>query len=368
MAAGYATSAQTPLLPQPVSIPSNTTGIVLIPIRDDLLSILRSQWSSHVNINSVILCALFNFDSAYSSFPEMERIEADDWFTTWGTDFVHHYSLSPHDNKESISRALLHQRGQFLSRDGIFSSMDKRRSIMVGGGSESRQCVLSLWGGYLEIAKELTACVLALLELTASEAAVERSFSRQGFVHSKTRNRLSDESVQVHMLFSFNKRALQQSAVSRHEEDEEIADDIMDSSRGTALLFQSQLLTNEELVAVAEEEEEEENKEDDVLTELLPIVDDDVGEEHDVALTEEKKDMEESKEVTVEEHMQAVVVKFCSAVHVTQGFRWTGTREQQLQTLIIEAGLHVLTDVMKSRVKAHLAVPTMPVEILHEVL
>ena len=83
---------------------------------------------------------------------------------------------------------------------------------------------------------ELTACVLALLELTASEAAVERSFSRQGFVHSKARNRLSDESVQVQMAFSFNTRALQQGSQRREEADEFIGDSV-DTNKGTALLF-----------------------------------------------------------------------------------------------------------------------------------
>ena len=54
----------------------------------------------------------------------------------------------------------------------------------------------------------MAGCVVVLLELTASEAAVERSFSRQGLIHSKVRNRLRDVSVHVQMAFSFNTRAL----------------------------------------------------------------------------------------------------------------------------------------------------------------
>ena len=55
---------------------------------------------------------------------------------------------------------------------------------------------------------ELGACVLALFNVTASEAAVERSFSRQGLIHSKLRNKLADESVKQHKRYSFNTRAL----------------------------------------------------------------------------------------------------------------------------------------------------------------
>jgi hypothetical protein len=167
-------------------------------------------------------------------------------------------------------------------------------------------------------------------------------------VHSKARNRLADDSVHVHMSFSFNTRALQQSLVAHGEEGEELTDDV-DTSRGTALL--SQYLSGEEL-APAEEEEEE-----DVLTELLVVDDEEAAE------IREEEERKEGERRTEEERIQQVVVKFCEAVHVTQGFRWTGTREQQLQTLIIEAGLQVLTDDMKKRVKAYIAEPSVPAAI-----
>ena len=55
---------------------------------------------------------------------------------------------------------------------------------------------------------ELSAVAAALLSITASEAAVERSFSAQGAVHTKKRNRLLDHSVQNEMFVKFNRSAL----------------------------------------------------------------------------------------------------------------------------------------------------------------
>ena len=49
---------------------------------------------------------------------------------------------------------------------------------------------------------------MALLSLSASEAAVERSFSAQGNVHTKLRNRMEETSVQDEMFIKFNSRLL----------------------------------------------------------------------------------------------------------------------------------------------------------------
>jgi hypothetical protein len=59
--------------------------------------------------------------------------------------------------------------------------------------------------------------LVALLSITASEAAVERTFSRQGLIHSKLRNRLKDSTVQMQMFFSFNSRALDKSRSQRRK-------------------------------------------------------------------------------------------------------------------------------------------------------
>ncbi len=320
---------------------------VLASMKDDLKAIIHSQWTQHVNTNAVILCSLFTFDPAYSSFDEQERVNADDWFSSWGTSFIKHYSLSTHDDVDAIGRALEQQRSQFLSREGLFSSLDDRRAKLGRGRLSAR----TLWGGYLGTVQEMAACVLALLELTASEAAVERSFSRQGQVHSKVRNRLGDESVQVHMSFSFNSRALAKcEAVAASDEGEELVVDESDASRGTALLSQYYLADEE--IEAAEDEEEEEKEESDE--------EEDEKEDEQEESIEEKEEEEEVEEKSLEERCQEVILKFCERSRVTQGFKWNGPREGLLESLSIEAQLGILTDEMKKKVKAYISAPPPP--------
>lgn len=63
-----------------------------------------------------------------------------------------------------------------------------------------------IWEFYNSV--ELATVARVLLNLPASEAAVERSFSTQGFVHRKLRNRLNDSSIENEMFISFNLNSL----------------------------------------------------------------------------------------------------------------------------------------------------------------
>ena len=94
---------------------------------------------------------------------------------------------------------LLTQLGAFLDRSGGFSDLDEElESIRSVGESWSALTVWALHDG------ELAAVAKALLSLPASEAAVERTFSAQGLVHTKLRNRLHDATVQKEMFVAFN--------------------------------------------------------------------------------------------------------------------------------------------------------------------
>jgi hypothetical protein len=55
----------------------------------------------------------------------------------------------------------------------------------------------------------LSRVALVLLSVSASEAAVERSFSAQAIVHSKERNRLHSETIEAEMFLKFNHRVMQ---------------------------------------------------------------------------------------------------------------------------------------------------------------
>ncbi len=75
---------------------------------------------------------------------------------------------------------------------------------------------------------------------------------------------------------------------------------------------------------------------------------------------EEKGEEKEEVEKTWEERCNEVIVKFCEQAHVTQQFKWSGVKEQMLESLTIEAGLQILTDEMKRKVKAYVQAPHIP--------
>ena len=60
------------------------------------------------------------------------------------------------------------------------------------------------WQSKLNVAEELAKFSLFLLSVPISEAAVERSFSRQTFLETPLRNGLEDKVVQAALFVKFN--------------------------------------------------------------------------------------------------------------------------------------------------------------------
>jgi hypothetical protein len=112
-----------------------------------------------------------------------------------------------------------------------------------------------------------------------------------------------------------------------------------DIQRGTAML--SQGLADDEVEAAVDSEEEEVQRENLV---------EDAAPDSEVVQGEEQKE-----EQSFEQCIRGVVDRFCTASNVTLGFRWNGVREQLLHAYIVEAGVDVLLEDMKARVKEHLA-------------
>ena len=65
-----------------------------------------------------------------------------------------------------------------------------------------------MWNLYLRDAPIISHAAVALLSVSASEAAVERTFSAQGQVHSDLRNRQGDATVAAEMFIKFNLRTM----------------------------------------------------------------------------------------------------------------------------------------------------------------
>jgi hAT family C-terminal dimerisation region len=161
---------------------------------------------------------------------------------------------------------------------------------------------------------ELTQLAIALLSITASEAAVERTFSRQGLVHSKLRNRLSDRSVQSQMFFSFNTRALEHPDRDMSASWEELPDE--EVKRGTTLLSQQEADHEEESEEESEEKgseeegsEEEEDEEDEEKRRRDEKKYESEGEEEEKKSGKEEREEKEEKneELSMEQRLAAFV-------------------------------------------------------------
>ena len=371
----------------------------LASMREEVMDTLRHEWDANTHRSAIIICALYNFDASATSFPADQMTSAIDWLTLeWGPVFLLQYGLSDYDDAEHVSGALLHQRSDFVQREGHFATLDRRRAGLSSVQTEPdnglhrhRARSRATWGLYINTTPELAACALAVLDLTASEAAAERSFSRQGLIHTKARNRLSDNSVQMRMAFSFNKRAMQSSSPRLQQSDgpasgcEELPDgDGEDleaaASRGTALL--SQYRTDEELAAEEERDEadivgllELEEEEDESEQPEEPAGE---GKEEKAAESEDEEEKADSEggarsgkaaglrkvkqaavlvEETPEEQRRHFIKKYVEDRSITHGYRWNGVKEQALQAALLAAGVKDTVEDVKKMIKAHVAPP-----------
>lgn len=232
------------------------------PMRMKVIRQIRKQWEKHVAIDAVNSVLFFSLDDIYQKVSSEAKGRARDWFLNWGVEFLVYYRRHrfvddpPSTHAVSVESVLTGQYSDFKSGQGTFSTFRHRYDALKGNAKQT-------WELYSE--NEIATCVLALFNITASEAAVERSFSRQGLIHSKLRNRLADSSVQQSMRFSFNTRALDSPLRADHGLCMELADDeVAEEGNGMELL--SSALEDEEVAAAeeeaaSEEEQEEEEKE-----------------------------------------------------------------------------------------------------------
>ena len=356
----------------------------LAGMREGLMNIIRRQWDDHVNHDIVITCSFLSHDHRYAQFGAMEKHSASDWFATWGVKFLAHYKLSDADNPSHISSLLFQQLSDFSARVGVFSSFNTYQGLdslpqATHGAAQRirRELLLRIWRKYLNgSATELAHCALALLAITASEAAVERSFSRQGLIHSDLRNRSSDQSVYSQMCVAFNYRALERAAFSPEQRlDRGVTEELPDEeiSDGTALLSQlrsldsgcnnlvaaepnspAAVIDSEEKAGNAEEEDfdgqREQEESEDRLNDKLPV------EEEEQDRREIESEVAKEPETAASMTDQEFIHWFLGVNHVTIGYRWTSVREGQLVGALVEKKVRTQARTMIDKIKAHLTV------------
>lgn len=174
------------------------------------LAAVKHRWNKQVNKEATHAVALLSLISDISSINAEEQNAAKQFILRFGVSYLRFFGLSDAEaeSDDDLRAALLNQLGCFSGRRGLFVTLEENISCVLR--SEKSKCTaLDIWDLY---ACSLATVAKALLTITASEAAVERTFSMQGGVHTKRRNRLLDDSVQNEMFVKFNRRALDRAA------------------------------------------------------------------------------------------------------------------------------------------------------------
>jgi len=344
-------------------VPQTLAGLCY-PVR----TIIREQWDDHVNVNVVVTCAVFSFDSNLDTVFTSDTLNsAMDWFFSWASKFVLFYGLSEADNTGEIEGILFNQYSMFKGCQGIFSNIRRYKDSFqqqqmqqtqqqqqqheqqhTGRTLHSRWDARPLWNLYRDTAKELTACALALLSITASEAAVERTFSKQGLLHSKTRNSLGEDTLQAEMFVAFNRRALE-NVDPQAGAWVELADD--DEVSYTTKAFLSRLADSD----ISEAPNGQLVNEEQAVRGRQAEGKDEKSEEKDAEMEAPEDEKEDKEREPPTDAVKAFIQKYVEDHHVTSRYRWGNDKMNSLQAAIIAAGLYDVAEVMKQKIRAHVA-------------
>jgi hAT family C-terminal dimerisation region len=135
---------------------------------------------------------------------------------------------------------------------------------------------------YLASAPVISHAAVAILSVAGSEAAVERTFSAQGAVHTKTRNRLLDATVEQEMFVKFNGRALAAEVKGEYrgnyielDEEMEIVEPVprlgvLWGQGGAAADSEAEMMVEEQQAADVEEKQESEAPPQSVISQIDP--------------------------------------------------------------------------------------------------
>lgn len=165
---------------------------------------LKKRWKAHINVPASNACAILSLEHDLRALKfEQSVIDAAMQFVIdWGSSYLLQYGesdLEPID----LQGVLELQWGDFMGRQNAYSDLDEccQRGKSAAALKKTRWTASNYWGRRTE---ELARVAKALLAMPATEAAVERSFSIQGAIHSKTRNRLKAATVKAEVMLAFN--------------------------------------------------------------------------------------------------------------------------------------------------------------------
>jgi hypothetical protein len=193
------------------------------PAKEGVREILHDMWEKHVVEEAVVACALLAFDEHVNSCFTAERIRtAIEWLQLFAARYALYWNLADSSVQEELRQQAKAEWSDFAGRTATssFNSLDQDIiDIRAVHAKEQRRFdARSVWHLHSTQAPVIANAAVALLSISSSEAAVERTFSAQGDVHTDRRNRLGDDTVEAEMYIKFNERT-----VSRVEESARVA-------------------------------------------------------------------------------------------------------------------------------------------------
>ena len=314
--------------------PTSLFGGAVASLRD----ILHDMWDKHVIEEAVIACALVAFDTHVNSCFAPERIRAAvEWLLLFAARYALYWSLAGSSVLEELRQQAKAEWSDFIGRTATssFSSLDQDViDIQAVHAKEQRRFdARSVWHLHSSQAPVIANAAVALLSISSSEAAVERTFSAQGDVHSNRRNRLGDETVEAEMFIKFNERT-----VSRAEENARVAS----NNRKKPLKRRLQAEREQGCVEMADESDGDDSDDDvpsvqGIFTRpVIAVVADEQGglgslAVPDIAVDDVAPVVRTVPPAPVTDPVQAFIVQYVRDNLIHSHFRWKGYQLQQLE-------------------------------------
>ena len=200
--------------------------------KDSITNVIIGVWEKHVSWEAIIITAHLSFDSTVDTAFADKVNGARRWFTDWAAKYASYWELSGTTDESECRSAATNDWSQYMSRapGSSFEQLDKDIAELKDNCRRNGTLFdpRKVWSLYLDEAPVIAHAAIALLSVAGSEAAVERSFSAQGTVHSDRRNRMTDKMVEAEMYIRFNRLALRRASgevKSSSEKTAEIVDD-----------------------------------------------------------------------------------------------------------------------------------------------
>jgi len=167
------------------------------------LPAIQARWEQRVHVDAVTAVALLSF-AELPDIAQFNRRHAQSFIVTMGSAYIAHYRLAQREGEteDESADALLMQIADFNGRSGLFSRLESEIAAARRRAGDAQWQPVNVWRLYPGV--QLADVAIALLSITASEAAVERSFSAQALVHAKRRNSLHNDAVEAEMMVKFN--------------------------------------------------------------------------------------------------------------------------------------------------------------------